>query len=143
MVHAVRRQVGDRGAVGFLARRVVEMIGPGCIPGLTRGDVAREGAKARGGDVETANQAGDGLIGFAPDGDLGQQGGPDFHVVDDVRECGPQGAMSDVELAIELVVGRVGTQIQQLPRGPGIVAEKAVEKVHRLFARKLVVRLSS
>ena len=44
-------------------------------------------------------------------------------------------AMSDVELAIELLIVQFPAVQQQLPGGPGVVAEQSIENIHEQKSR--------
>jgi hypothetical protein len=54
-----------------------------------------------------------------------------------------QRPVADVELAIELLIAERLTQQQQLPSGPSIVTEQAVEQIHDvLFPSKSLIERS-
>jgi hypothetical protein len=135
MVHAMCNDVDDGAAVWFLSRRVVQVVDETFVEAILTNCASADCGQVAGDGIETPEQAihraACRLIVFIlADGLAADQIGLDFHVADDVQQRGPDRAMGDVELAIQLLVGQFAATQQQLLRGPGIVAEQAIENIH-------------
>src|SRR5690606_38673908 len=62
-------------------------------------------------------------------------------VEDHVVEGGPQRAVPDVELLVELLVAQAPAQLQDPSRRPAVVSQESVEQIHRRSSASLRCRM--
>jgi len=137
MVHAVRNDVGDATSIRLLSRWSVQPVNPPLIPSTALGNGSGYPFQVGSSVIQPLDQHGHGpAVGLRPfigtHRLAGHEIGPHLDIADDVHERGTHSPLSDVELAIELLVAQAPAAQEQLARRPRVMFQQAVQQIHQL-----------
>src|SRR5690606_31542501 len=131
--------VDDRCAVGL---REVVVVAEGLVQSSVGDQLAGRLFEARVAALVPLDQDADrAAIAVAVDRLAAHLGGPGADVEDHVVEGGPQRAVPDVELLVELLVAQAPAQLQDPSRRPAVVSQESVEQIHRRSSASLRCRM--